>query len=171
MTALLFVRSPITSISAIGSVLTYHENLDLHGGYDTMDGIIGFANGMHLQWGVSIALPKHVSPYGRRDITYHFQFQTGCLAYAPFPISDRLKVGEEEILFEREPRPDGWSVYSQWLYHRMHADIADTITKGIKSLHNVRQGMNVTAACILAFQSAKADGAWQNIPEQFQRLE
>jgi len=166
MTALLFVESPIVRVRATGRVLTYHENLDYHGGYDTMEGTLQYANGVMLGWLVCLATKSADSPYAHRTVIHTFQFANGSLAYGPTPESDQLIVNERRISMTPEPGVASWSAYNQHLlYERMHADILAAIRGEKAPLHTMDQGINVALACTLAFESAQKDGSWIDLPD------
>lgn len=170
MTAFLFVNWPISRIRATGQVLTYHQNLDQHGGYDTMEGTLEFLDGTRLLWMVCLAVKGPDSPFGHRTITHTFQFENGALVYGPTPESDRLIVGGKNIDFPAEESDAlKWPNYNLGvLYREMHKDVLAAMRGEKKdSLHNARQGLNVAAACSLAFASAKQDGVWLDIPSEF----
>lgn len=161
MIARLFSGAPIARVRATGHVLTYHESLDRTGGYDTMEGVIEFANGRCLNWSVCLAIAGANSPYGHRPITHYFQFRNGVLAFGPTPESDRLVVGGAPIVMEPEASPDTWwDYFIGLLYHRMHEDIIAGIYGESRSRHTIQEGINVARACVGAFVSAKADGVW-----------
>lgn len=161
MTALLFSRSPIVRVRATGHVLTYHNNLDRTGGYDTMEGTIQFGSGRCLNWVVCLAIPGADSPYGHRPITHYFQFRNGVLAFGSTPESDRLVVGGAPIAMAPEASPDTWGDYFiEVLYRRMHEDIIASIYGERRPRHTIQEGINVARACVGAFVSAKADGVW-----------
>ncbi|MCC7542756.1 MAG: Gfo/Idh/MocA family oxidoreductase [Deltaproteobacteria bacterium] len=165
MTALLFSRSPITHVRATGGILTYHDGLDRHGGFDTMEGTLRFASGRTLSWLVCLAVTGRNSTHGHRTVSHVFQFRRGALTYGATPDGDRLVVEGETIPFEPEPDVVGWPDYNVGvLYRRMHEDILESILTGQPARHTVEQGINVAAACALAFESARGDGGWREIP-------
>lgn len=177
MTAILFTDSPIARVRATGQILTYHENLDTHGGFDTMEGTLEFKNGKRLQWLVCLAIQGEDSPFAHRTVTHTLQFEHGSLVYGPTPESDRLIVNGQSIPFQKEPQlidpidkeRNLWAEYNIGvLYKSMHEDLLKTIREGKQPLHNIHHGINVAASCVLAFDSAKADGRWIDIPEEFQ---
>lgn len=166
MTALLFSTSPIVRISATGQVLTYHQNLDLHDGYDTMHGVLEFNSGHRLTWSICLAVHGPNSPYGHRTVTHTIQFSNGCLVYGPNPSHDMLICsGKRAHVSKEEPAVQMWGPYNSHLYERMHQDTLNHI-RGEKTLHNIQHGINVAAACALAFESAKSDGKWIEIPSE-----
>lgn len=187
MTALLFVRSPIVRVRATGQILTYYENLDKYGGFDTMKGTLEFQNGKYLNWLICLAVQGKNSPFVHRTITHTFQFRDGALVYGPpqkgydldmhleygaldcghRPESDKLIVNGSSMSFIQEPLAEKWSDYNlNVLYRRMHENILGAVAGTVKPLHTVEDGINVAAACVLAFVSAKHDGIWYRIPEE-----
>lgn len=165
MTALLFADSPIRRIRATGQVLTYHENLDRHGGFDTMEGTLEFANGRRLSWVICLAVQGDGSPLAHRTIAHTFQFERGVLAYGPTPEGDRLIVDGKAVPFSSEPSAEEWPGYNiGTLYRGMHADILAVIRGEGKPRHTIDDGINVAAACATAFKSAQQGGAWFNVP-------
>ncbi len=171
MTLLLFNDSPITRVRAAGQVLTYHENLDNYGGYDTMEGGLEFADGTYVQWHICLAVQNDVSPFQHRTVSQSLQFKNGALLYSPDPLEDRLFVNGEREQFTPEPSVAEWGDYNKLLYKRMHLiDLINPVCNSDKAVrrHTVYHGMNVAAACTLAFQSAKVNGAWLEIPRELQ---
>ncbi|MDP2676982.1 MAG: Gfo/Idh/MocA family oxidoreductase [bacterium] len=179
MTALLFAKSPIVRVRATGQVLTYHENLDTHEGFDTMEGTLEFKNGRRLQWTVCLAVKGEDSPFAHRTVTHTFQFENGSLVYGPMPGDDRLTVTGQTVSFEREPLltdPNAtsapknlWAEYNiGGLYRGMHEDILSALKGEKKPLHTIEHGLNVAAACTYAFWSAHKDGEWMYINGDFQ---
>ncbi len=165
MTALLFAGATIRRIRATGQVLTYHENLDNHGGYDTMEGALEFANGRRLSWLICLAVRGDGSPLAHRTIAHTFQFECGTLAYGPTPEGDRLIVDGKAVSFSPEPSFEEWAGYNIGeLYRGMHADILAAIRGEGKPRHTIKDGINVAAACIAAFQSAQEGGGWVQVP-------
>lgn len=165
MTALLFADAPIHRIQATGQVLTYHENLDRHGGFDTMDGTLEFSSGRRLSWVVCLAVQGDGSPLAHRTISHTFQFKRGVLAYGPTPEGDRLIVDGKVVPFRPEPPFEEWGGYSSGTYCRMHTGILAAIRGGKGKLrHTIEDGINVAAACVKAFESAKQDGVWLDVP-------
>ena len=161
MSALLFVDSPIRRIRATGRVLTYHRNLDDHGGYDTMEGTLEFFDGGLLSWVICLAVQGDDSPLAHRTISHTFQFERGALAYGPAPECDRLIVDGKTMPFSPEPPLEEWPAYNiGTLYRGMHADIFAAIRGEREPRHTIEQGINVAAACALAFKSAHQDGRW-----------
>ena len=172
MVALLFARSPIIRAKATGRVTTYHENLDKCGGYDTMEGVLEFSSGKFLHWFICLATRDKESSFGHRfayrTVTHNFQFLNGILVYGAMPWKDRLMVGEREEYFQREPDEKEWPEYNlAILYRGMHENLLRAFL-GEKPLHDIHHGINVAAACALAFESAKKDGVWLEIPKEFQ---
>lgn len=168
MTALLFSKSPIVSVSATGQVQTYHENLDSHGGFDFMTGMLRFESGRVLNWTVCLAVRGDGSPFAHRTVTHTLQFENGSLHYNTQPGGDCLKVGGEVVGFDPEPNsPDQWGYYNiNQLYRGMHVD---NLLFGKQPLHNIRNGINVAAACALAFESAHRGGEWIDLPPELRR--
>ena len=165
MTSLLFVGSPIIRVRATGQVLTYHENLDRFGGYDTMEGTLEFSGGQRLNWLVCLAVKGTDSPFGHRTVAHIFQFEKGSLAYGPTPQSDRLIVDGKLVPIPTEPDAENWGDYNLGiLYEKMHRDVLATHTTGKQPLHDVLQGINVAYACCLAFESTKQGGEWIELP-------
>jgi predicted dehydrogenase len=164
MTALSFVGSPIVRVRATGQVFTYHENLDKLGGYDTMEGTIEFANGRRINWTVCLAMQGPDTPFGHRTVAHTFQFARGSLVYGSKPRCDELIVDGRARAIQIEPSADQWGSYNHALYKMMHADILDSIATGVRPLHNIAEGINVAYACRLAFESAKQDGKWIEVP-------
>ena len=165
MTSLLFTGSPISRVRATGQVLTYHENLDRFGGYDTMEGTLEFSGGQRLSWFVCLAVRGDNSPFGHRTIAHVFQFEHGSLAYGPTPQSDQLIVNGQRVTVAAEPDAKKWGDYNLCvLYNEMHRDLFATITTGKPPLHDIFQGINVAYACCLAFESAKRGGEWIELP-------
>ncbi len=161
MTALLFTGAPIRSIRATGQVLTYHKYLDYYEGYDTMEGTLEFENGRRLSWVICLSVQGDGSPLAHRTISHTFQFEHGALAYGPTPDGDRLIVGGKSISFLPEPPLEEWPAYNiGTLYRGMHADIFAAIRGEREPRHTIEQGINVAAACALAFKSAHQDGRW-----------
>ncbi len=167
MTALLFSRSPIVAVSAIGQVQTYHENLDCNGGFDFMSGTLRFASGRSLSWTVCLAIRGDGSPFAHRTVTHTIQFQNGSLHYGAQPEADCLKVGSEVMRFDPEPNsPDQWGSYNiSELYYRMHND---NLLR-MRPMHGILHGINVAAACALAFESAHRGGEWISLPPELTR--
>lgn len=167
MTALLFSKSPIAAVSAIGQVQTYHENLDCHGGFDFMSGMLRFASGRLLNWTVCLAIRGDGSPFAHRTVTHTIQFRNGSLHYGAQPEADCLRVGGEVVKFDPEPNsPEQWGSYNIGeLYRRMHEDNLGSK----RPLHDVRHGINVASACALAFESAHRDGEWISLPPELTR--
>ncbi len=165
MTARLFADGRIVRVRATGRVLTYRE-LKRHGGFDTMEGALEFADGTTLNWVVCLAVEGVASPFRHRTIAHTFQFDNGALVYGPAPDGDRLYVGDEEIRFILEPPAgEAWARYNTGkLYGGMHANIVASIRDGRKLRHPIDHGINVAAACVLAFESAHQDGAWIEVP-------
>lgn len=165
MTSLLFVRSPIVRVRATGQVLTYHENLDRFGGYDTMEGTLEFSGGQRLNWLVCLAVKGVDSPFGHRTVAHILQFERGSLAYGPTSPSDRLIVDSKFIPVPPEPDVEKWGEYNLGiLYSKMHRDVLAVRTTNRQPLHDIFQGINVAYACCLAFESAKRDGEWVELP-------
>lgn len=165
MTSLLFVGSPIVRVRATGRVLTYHENLDCFGGYDTMEGTLEFFGGQQLNWLVCLAVKGSDSPLRHRTVAHTFQFEKGSLAYGPTPQSDQLIINGQNVTIIPEPDAEKWGDYNLGvLYSKMHRDLLTSITTGKKALHDVSQGINVAYACCLAFESAKQGGEWIELP-------
>ena len=163
MTALLFSGAPIVRVRAMGQVLTYHELVE-HGGYDTMEGTIEFANGRVMSWMVCLAVKGEDSPYGHRTIAHTWQFENGSLIYGPNPEHDQLIVNGKRIKFIPEHRAETWGEYNiELLYLGMHAEIRHSIETGNPARHRIEQGIDVARACALAFESAKRDGEWIDI--------
>lgn len=165
MVALLLADAPIVRVRATGSVLTYHENLDHYEGYDSMEGTLEFATGRRLNWHVCIALRSHDTLFGQRDIAHLFQFEQGALTYSPYPSCDKLVVRGHQIVFQPEPESTRNKSYFDWLYTRMHEETLAALS-GKPTRHTIHHGINVAAACALAFQSAKKQGAWLDIPTE-----
>lgn len=164
MTALLLVVSRIKRIRATGRVLAYRE-LERHGGYDTMEGTIEFENGRLLNWVVCLAVTGGDSPFGHRTVAHTFQFEHGSLTYGPVPASDRLTVNGSMVWFTLEPPENNWLGYNvKTLYAGMHRNIIAAIRGTAEPRHTIEQGINVAAACALAFDSAQQDGAWMEVP-------
>lgn len=165
MTSLLFVGSPITRVRATGQVLTYHDNLDRFGGYDTMEGTLELSGGQRLNWLVCLAVKGQDSPFGHRTVTHTFQFEHGSLAYGPMPQNDQLIVSGQRVAITAEPEAEKWGDYNRGvLYGGMHRDLLAAITTGKSPLHDISQGINVAYACCLAFTSARRDGEWIELP-------
>jgi len=165
MTALLFDETRISRVRASGRVLTYRE-LEEHGGFDTMEGTLQFASGAYLNWVVCLAVRGSSSPFGYRTIAHTFQFEGGALIYGPLPSGDRLILdGGEVVPFEPEPGAgEPWARYNIGeLYGRMHRDVLAAV-RGGSPRHTIEQGINVAAACVLAFESAHQDGGWREVP-------
>lgn len=166
MTAQLMTGSPVVRVMAKGSVRTYHENLDTHGGFDTMEGVLEFANGTRMTWLVCLAVEGDDSPFGHRTIAHTFQFQRGSLAYGPCPEHDQLIVKGERIHIQPEPSGEAWGEYNiGTLYRSMHENTRDVIRGVGKPLHTPEQAINVAMTCAEAFESAKKDGVWIDIPQ------
>lgn len=167
MTALLFSKSPIVAVSAIGEVQTYHENLDRDCGFDFMSGTLRFASGRSLSWTVCLAIQGDGSPFAHRTVTHTFQFQNGSLHYGAQSEADCLRVGGEMVKFNPEPNlPDQWGLYNIGeLYRQMHLD--NLYNK--RPLHDILNGINVAAACALAFESAHRGGEWITLPPELIR--
>lgn len=161
MTMLLFSDSPIARIFATGQVLAYKE-LEKHGGFDTMRGILEFANGIQIGWEICLATRGPNSPFSHRTVTHCLQFKNGNLVYAPDPESDKLILNGESRSSKPEAAQDVWPDYNLMLYERMHIDVLSAL-RGDQPLHNIDQGINVARACALAFQSAKQGGVWLEI--------
>ncbi len=166
MVALLFAESPIARVRATGSVLTYHENLDQYGGYDTMEGALEFASGRRLNWHVCIALREQDALFGERNMAHFFQCEHGVLSYGASPPFDRLVVRGQDIVFEPEPRSTRDEYYFAHLYCLMHRQTLAAM-EGKPTLHTIDHGVNVAAACALAFESAKHGGSWVDVPDYF----
>lgn len=165
MTALLFVCSPIVRVRATGKVLTYHENLDLFGGFDIMEGTLEFAGGQQLNWLVCLAVKGADSLFGHRTVAHMLQFEKGSLAYGPTPSSDRLIVDGKSIAMPAEPDAEQWGNYNiNVLYSNMHRNVLAAQTTGEEPLHTIVDGINVAYACCLAFESAKQNGEWIQLP-------
>lgn len=163
MTALLFSGAPIARVAADGQALTYKE-LEGHGGFDTMEGVIQFANGRYLNWLVCLAVSGQNSLFGHRSITHALQFRNGCLTYSPVAENDRLVIGGKPIAFAPEPPAEALRDYLTLLYRRMHEDIIAAICGDGSPRHTIEQGINVAAACALAFESAKQGGVLLEVP-------
>ena len=172
MTALLFTQAPIVRITAVGQVNTYHENLDREGGYDTMHGVLEFKSGQILSWQVCLSVKGPNSPFGHRTVTHTFQFEHGSLVYGPRPESDMLIADGKPVWFAPEPEADKWKEYNLGLLHLgMHqTDTLGVMSKSAVRRHTIKHGINVAAACILAFESAKNGGVWKEIPSEFQLI-
>lgn len=164
MTALLFEDTRISRVRATGRVATYRE-LRQHGGFDTMEGTLQFASGVYLNWTVCLAEQGANSPFRHRTVTHTFHFENGALVYGASPASDELIVEELPVDFEPEPPAHEWPRYNiEVLYGRMHRDVLAAIWDNRRPRHTIEQGINVAAACTLAFESAHQDGAWLEVP-------
>jgi len=165
MTLLLFVGAPIVEVCAAGQVLTYNE-LKQHGGFDTMKGILRFANDAMVNWDVCLAVQGPLSSYAHRTVTHVLQFQNGSLAYGPTPESDQLIVGDEHIFFDPiEPSVRKWEEYNiNVLYKSMYENILASMRGEEEPLHTIEQGINVAATCAVAFESAHSNGQWLEVP-------
>jgi len=170
MTTRLFAKTSIVRVSARGQVLTYHENLDETGGFDTMQGLLEFADGRVLTWKVCLAIENEGSLYAHRTIAHHFQFRNGALIYGPSADDDRVIFARNgkrySVNFSSEPHADGWAEYNLHLYTRMHMNLLDSIHGKGPQRHSIEQGINVAAACALAFESAQQSGEWLEIPQE-----
>lgn len=166
MTALLFARSPIAAVRASGQVFTYHENLDRHGGFDTMEGTLHFTSGAHLNWVVCLAVDGAGSSFGHRTVAHTFQFRHGALVYGSEPRGDRLILNGIFVDFALEPfTVEAWDNYNIHVLHeRMQGDLLAAIRGESAPRHTIEQGINVAAACVAAFDSAHGDGGWIEIP-------
>lgn len=162
MTALLFSNSPIKRIQAVGQVLNYHNNLDKFGGYDYMSGLLQFECGKYLNWTVNLANENNNGWSDHRTVSHYIQFKDGSLAFGPKLFTDKLIINGDELEISQEPRKEEWNIFNDNLYASMLNDVAKSI-EGKPSLHNIRQGINVAKACILAFESAKLDGKWMSV--------
>ncbi|RJQ36772.1 gfo/Idh/MocA family oxidoreductase [Candidatus Parcubacteria bacterium] len=167
MTALLVADSAIAAIQAKGEVLTYHTNLDRHGGYDTMIGTLRFMSGRLLNWAVCLAVQDASSPYAHRTVAHTFQFRNGVLTYGPQPAADTLIAEGMPVPFEPEPEAAAWAEYNLTIYRRMWLDILAAIDGQKVPRHSVRQALNVAHACAKAFDSAAANGAWREVGYRF----
>jgi predicted dehydrogenase len=161
MTALLFSGSPIARVRATGRVLAYKE-LEAHGGYDTMEGTLEFANGRQLSWNVCLATTKEVSPFRHRTVSHTLQFEHGSLTYGPS--GDQLNLSGV-IHGATEPEARHWRDYNIQMYRLMHRDLLASIgDENHTPRHTIEHGLNVAWACLLAFESAKLEGHWLKLP-------
>lgn len=163
MVALLFSRSAIKRVRAIGRVLNYHNNLDKYGGFDFMEGTLEFESGSILNWIVDLSTVGNNSLFGHRTVSHFFQFKNASLAYSPVSGKDALIINGKLIDIKQEPLSNGWEAYNNHLYTKMYQDIIAAIEKNELSRHNVIQGINVAKTCILAYSSAKKGGEWINV--------
>ena len=176
MTLLLFIGAPITEVCAIGQVLTYHENLARHGGFDTVRGMLRFANKAIVSFDINLAIQNMTSPYAHRTVTHNLQFRNGSLAYGPTPESDQLIVGEFDGVphyprFSAEPAEKDWGLYNLGtLYGSMWDNVLDAVHNCTAPLHTIGHGINVAAACIAAFMSAKELGKWSHVSHSHRTL-
>jgi predicted dehydrogenase len=161
MVWLLFLRSNIKRVKAIGRVLTYYNNLDKYGGYDFMEGSLEFDNGNILNWIVDLSDSN--SWFGHRTVSHFIQFKNGSLVYCPITGNDVLRINRKSVNFDQEPEIKEWKNYDIRLYTRMHENIMNAIVKNEHPRHNINQGMNVAKACILAYKSAQKNGEWISV--------
>lgn len=167
----------ITRISAWGDVLTYRE-LEKYGGFDTMGGCLELHTGRRLNWLVCLAIEGPSSPFAYRTVTHTFQFRKGALVYGPAPESDRLIADGALVNLRVEPTSEFWPLGPDptrdprmWLnynlntlYGNMWRNLLASIRGEEEPLHTIEQGINVAAACALAFESAKQGGRWIAVP-------
>jgi hypothetical protein len=143
-----------------------------------MEGTIRFASGQVLTWLVCLAVTGPNSPFAYRTVTHTFQFAQGALVYGPAPESDRLIVDGEVMQFATEPKSESWpsepdpkKSEREWrdynlhtLYGNMWKNLLASIRGEEEPLHTIYQGINVAAACVLAFESAHDGGTWREVP-------
>ncbi|PJA88548.1 MAG: hypothetical protein CO139_02460 [Candidatus Moranbacteria bacterium CG_4_9_14_3_um_filter_36_9] len=160
MVALLFTGSNIKKVRASGRVLTHHDNLDAYGGYDFMEGSLEFDNGSILNWIVDLSTNNNNSWFGRRTVSYFFQFKNGSLTCDPRSGDDIIKIDGKSMDMELESGVGDWENYNNKLYGKMFKDVLGAIVKNKLPRHNIIQGINVAKACIFAYNSAKMGGEW-----------
>lgn len=166
---LLFARSMITSVQALGRVISYNKLKETNG-FDHMQGHIRLGeDGPVVSWIACMGLKGAYNIYQHRPITFHLQFDNGYLSYNSKPEHDVLNVAGKEVNFQNEPEvinpidPTEWLRYRNNHFVSMLKDIHQAILNpsGHKPLHSIYHGINVAKASILAFESASQyNGNW-----------